>query len=768
MKEGTPFITLTLPRDKARAAELGFAVVFSGVVLVVFYSLISMNGLVLGNDPAVHLERAQIFLQTGRIPLANIGWTPPLYQIMLATIISFTGATALGQMIFLVKAVAVVINWLLYFSVYLIGAKFFGRKVGAVAAVLLFMCFPMYELNLWGGYTTVLGIAFLVLLLLYLPLAVKNFGYLLVTSIAAFSIVLSHQLAAFLAIFILGPVVLLMLVKSRGRQLKTLLFIILGGGVAFFLYYVQAMFPYLGGLIEHVLFAQRTTLYQVPATTLSAFIVNFGFVFVVGLCGVFLTFFIMRRQRRLALYLGLFLCLFVPLLLAESYLFGLLLPFQWFVYYLIPPLALFASAFMIFALEKFSAFYAKFSETWGKAKVRILTGALIILVGSLFLFRFSAVYQKIDEASVYYSTTDVKAFDAGVWLGNSFPGETTAVVTEAPGFWFRIISGKNVSAETNPVIERNEISESILDLAYELEHPHTIVRALEAKGDFTDDVSVSLDHVWTRLQYSSSGGDNVSYRVNNVYKNIALSNLTRETGFKDDSKRELLIRYFNDDLEIKKTIAMQDDLLPVEVRWTLKAIKPDVTNATLYVSVFFDLRFSFEEAFVPGVLNWQNPWEKPSSSQGNDWAVVDFTTMTDNYIELYDENAEVTFSLKFDSVPEWGNIGALASRQIDALRFHYSFRDLVLLEDRSFAYKILAFSKSSNPTVRMPTDLKDYFETKTSHFEVRSRDYLDYIRDNNVRFIVYDKNQLDTKMAHSKLLQLVYSNNRYVIFRIKT
>jgi hypothetical protein len=193
-----------------------------------------------------------------------------------------------------------------------------------------------------------------------------------------------------------------------------------------------------------------------------------------------------------------------------------------------------------------------------------------------------------------------------------------------------------------------------------------------------------------------------------------------------------------------------------------------VTNATLYVSVFFDLRFSFEEAFVPGVLNWQNPWEKPSSSQGSDWAVVDFSTMTDNYIELYDENAEVTFSLKFDSVPEWGNIGALASRQIDALRFHYSFRDLVLLEDRSFAYKILAFSKSSNPTVRMPTDLKDYFETKTSHFEVRSRDYLDYIRDNNVRFIVYDKNQLDTKMAHSKLLQLVYSNNRYVIFRIKT
>ena len=192
------------------------------MILVVFYTLISMNGLVLGNDPAVHLERAQLFLQTGKIPLANLGWTPPLYQILLATLISFTGATSLEQMIFLVKTVAVVIDWLLFFSVYLIGARFFGRKVGAVAAVLLLMCFPMFEINLWGGYTSVLGISFVVLLLLYLPSAVKSFGYVLVTFMVAFSVVLSHQLAAFVAVIVLAPVILVMLIKSRGKYLKAL------------------------------------------------------------------------------------------------------------------------------------------------------------------------------------------------------------------------------------------------------------------------------------------------------------------------------------------------------------------------------------------------------------------------------------------------------------------------------------------------------------------------------------------------------------------
>jgi hypothetical protein len=32
---------------------------------------------------------------------------------------------------------------------------------------------------------------------------------------------------------------------------------------------------------------------------------------------------------------------------------------------------------------------------------------------------------------------------------------------------------------------------------------------------------------------------------------------------------------------------------------------------------------------------------------------------------------------------------------------------------------------------------------------------------------VYDRNQLDTKLVRSKLLELIYSNDRYVIFKVK-
>ena len=109
---GNGIISLTLTGEKKKIVELLFAAVFSALILVLFYSIMSMNGLVLGNDPAVHLEKAQIFLQTGQISLDNLSWAPPLYQILLATLIAFTGTgtSNLEQMILLVKTTAVLID----------------------------------------------------------------------------------------------------------------------------------------------------------------------------------------------------------------------------------------------------------------------------------------------------------------------------------------------------------------------------------------------------------------------------------------------------------------------------------------------------------------------------------------------------------------------------------------------------------------------------------------------------------------------------------
>ena len=63
--------------------------------------------------------------------------------------------------------------------------------------------------------------------------------------------------------------------------------LILGGGIAFFLYYFQAMIGYLDVVIEYVFFAVKTYAYQIPAASFNAFVVNFGFIFFFAIAGIF-------------------------------------------------------------------------------------------------------------------------------------------------------------------------------------------------------------------------------------------------------------------------------------------------------------------------------------------------------------------------------------------------------------------------------------------------------------------------------------------------
>ena len=761
--------------SKEKKTEVAFISIFSLLIFVIFFVLISMNGVVLGNDPAVHLEKAQIFLNTGKIPLANLGWTPPLYEIVLAMFVSLTGATDIGQMIFLVKALAVIVDWLLFLSVYLIGRRFFDRRVGAVAAVLLLLCLPMYEVNQFGGYTTVLALAFMLLVFLYTPLAVERFGYLVVTFFAAFGVVLSHQLAAFLSIFIMPPILIFMLIKSKGAYLKVVMALILGGGIAFFLYYFQAMIGYLDIVIQYVFFAIKAYAYQIPQVSFESFMINFSFIFFLALSGIFVSFYVLRKQKKIILFVTLILGFFVPFFFAESYLVGLYMPFSWFVYYLTPLMAIFASVSLVFIADKSSSFYVKNKQVFKKNWLKIVTVSIIVLLSVMLVYRSDIVYGKIMEASVFYSTTDLKAYDAGVWLRSNYPENSTVVVTEVPGFWFQEFSGKNVIAQTDPTVQRNEIAESVLSLSYEVEHPNTLIRAYEAKGDIAEETYVSIDQVWSRVSYVSGTGDFLSYTVNGTNYKLTLSSLSKQIIFDEQSvPKKIEYIYSNDYVALTKTVVVENTSYPLKVSWMLTPIKSEILNASLYLSTFFDLKYHFDKAQIPGLLDWVNPWDAPDSIKtvhqtpnGPDWAVASFTgsNLKDNYIGVYANKDEIAYAFKFNDLPDFGNIGGLPNRQIDAVRFQYDFNDLNINQTASRSYQVLTMSKNSFPTLQ-PDALQGLFNFKPAQFTVTSRSFSDYIKENQISFIVYDRNKLDTQMIKSKLLQLIYSNDRYVIFKI--
>lgn len=748
--------------------ELIFAVVFSVVTLVFFFNLLSSNGLILGNDPAFHLGRAEMILASGTIPMGDFMWYPPLYHIVLSSVIAFTGATSIEQLLFVMKALTALINWLLIASVYLIGAKFFGKKYGILASALMFLSLPLYEINSWGGYTSILSLAFMCLLFLYLPTITRGIQPVLITFFVSFSLVLSQQLGTFLAIFIIPPFILVLLVTSRGKYLKAGVVALLGGAIAFFLYYIQPILARFDMVVYHVFFGIQNMAFQIPSVTLDSFLLSFGFILIFAFFGVFFAFHKLRKEKKLSYFLILFLGLLIPLFFSQSYLFGLYLPYQMFIYFLLPPLVIFAAVFFSYIIDLSRASYRRI-KVGRKNLMKMITASVVIVMLLVLLFRFQTVGDRINQGVSFYSISDVKAYDAAVWLRDNSPNTGTVVVTEKPGLWFGMYSDRMVIAETDPVIERNAAAESILDLSYEIEHPLTLVRALEAKGVVSDETYASVNSVWKRVSFLSEQDANLSFSQNNVAYNLALSSLNRNVTFEESAyPKAFVIKYFNDKVLLTENINVHNDSYPIDITWDVSPLNGAIDNASLYVTSCFDGSLAFDKAYIPGMLNWQNPWDKPTYIPGNaDWALVDFSpkNMTGDYIGAYDDQNQVAFALKFVDLPDWGNMGVLANRAMDAIRFRYQLGNVATNQMVSASYQVLTFSKGSYPELDL-NKLGSMFDFKPTAFEVTTRDFADYIKENNVQFVVYDKDGFDARFLRSTLLQQVYSNDKYIICKI--
>jgi hypothetical protein len=179
-------------------------------------------------------------------------------------------------------------------------------------------------------------------------------------------------------------------------------------------------------------------------------------------------------------------------------------------------------------------------------------------------------------------------------------------------------------------------------------------------------------------------------------------------------------------------------------------------------------------------MNWVNPWDMPSkATDGEELATVSFSgsDLADHYVCLYDMQNQTAFAFYFTNLPDWGNIGALANYQIDAIRIQYNFDRIGTDQTATRQYQVLALTKDSYPALQ-PDELRSLFNLEFDKFPVSTHDYREYIAENNIEFIVYDRNQFDDRtslplgssflpqLAQCQFLELVYSNSRYDIFKI--
>ncbi len=760
--------------DKEKRLESAFIVFFSAIVLVVFYLFLGSNGLVLGNDPAVHLETAKYSLSTGSLPPSSSLWLPPLYHLALSIFLGLTGSVTVDQQLFVIKASTAVIDWLLVFSVYLLAAKFFNKRTGVIAASLILLCFPLWELNSWGGYTSILSLSFMALLFIYLTLPLKSAANALLAFILGFSVVLTHQLATFISVFILAPFILVVLVKSRGNVSKVLIAAIVGGGIAFGIYYLMPILPFLGELIQIVFLQIKSYTYQIPAVSFNSFVTNFGFIVFFAFAGLAIAFRELRRNKSLIFYLLLVLAFAVPLFFSQSYLVGFYLPFQWFNYYILPPLAVLAAVTFTFLFDTAYSAYRNNKQDAQRIFLKVCSVIIVVVLIAALVLQFQTVTAKMDEVSTFYSTSDTEAYQAGKWISQNYADKSAdVVVSKEPGHWFWVYSGLNVIAETNPVIDWNVNASNVLDFAQEMVNPQTMFRFYQAKTGISDETYVQTNMVWKRIAFTASDDAWFSYRNRDgVLHNYTLPSLDQTITMDERHyPKQIAINYSGPDFVLTKYIFAYNNSYPLTVTWQLTALNDNVNYVIFYLTENFAEGVPFNKANVGGALAWQNPIDNPSKMEKDSWALTTFDRENlniSNCIDVYDETDQIAYAIKFLNLPDEGNIGALWNRNIDAIRWIYNMYKVDANYTVTLSYQTLAFSLSSYPQLTDPKNMDTIFDLKTSEpFEVQCRDFASIISDNYVRFIVYDKNRFDSRVLGTGWVQLVYSNDKYVVLKIK-
>jgi len=709
------------------------------------------------------LSKAYEMLETGKV--SEITWYPPFYRILLAEFIVFTGANNAEQALFLIKTLTSIIDWLLIFSVYLLGTRLLKEECGIIASFLMLLCFPLYEINFWGGYPSLLSIVYVCLLLFYLPSKREGFAHKLVIFLIAFSIVLTHQFTTFLTLSILILYALILLILRRSLN-RLLIIAILGVSTAFILWYIPVVLPYLDILITHVFFSERQYLYLVKRVSLDVFLLNFGFIFLFAFFGALLTFYTCKKKKELDFYTLLCLTFFVPLAFTQSYLLNILLPYDRFVYYLMPPAVVFAAA-INYLLVKFAVSNAlSISRKNLKFYLKtILTMSIIIL---LIASRFPVLTSKISEATEYYSYIDLSGYQAGLWLKNNYPCKSTVLVTEKPGVFFGLFSDKFTIMETNPIIERADVAETVLNLAYEMENPITLFRVYEARMPYElDQYNVLVHNIWKRSLFLYDEETSLSYVENGMKFSANLSDLNRKIFWIEENNcKNLQIQYsLKGKFNLTESVNMKDDNLPVSVTWTFTSLSKEIKDLNINLSIHFDLYLSFEKAYVPGLLDWESPWNKSSFVEENGrWALVDLPkNLTKNYVAVYDHLSNIFCAIKLVDAPKWGSMGVLQTGQIDALRLSYKFERLDY--KASFTYWVLTFSEESFQSVNL-SDFEKFFDLKVN-FNVRYGDYLTYAKEFRIQFVVFDVKKFRSEFLNVDFLQLIYSDSEYVICKIK-
>ena len=753
--------------------ELVFILFASSILFVVTVHQMSIDGVLPGNDPAVHLAKARQIVMDERVSYSEVAWYPPLFHTIVAMLQIFVGTFDVMVSAFLLKLLIAALNVLILLSTYLLSRKIFGIGIAVASAVFTILSIPLFEMIFWGGYANFLGLAFIAFIFYILNknlrLIIKTFLLFLGT----FTIVLSHQLATFVFILLFAPA---FFASTIGSKRKFLIFfaVIVGSGLALLAWYSRMLIEYADIVIEHVFFAMEENIYHINAVTLDSLIKNLGATLFLALAGIPLTFILVKKKKALKSSILIIFWLAVPFLLAQLYIFGIYLPYHRFIYFLATPITILAAVTLYSITESVTFLESKVIPKITKTGNILDTAKVFAAVLIFLLFFIQALhFLQITEAyPIFYERASISSFNSGLWIKQNSVPNGKVVTTRSPGSWFHIFSNHQTIQETDPLYSRSKVAETVLYSFHEIENSLTLTRDFDPVSQSAGQaIYVSRFKIWTKALSIPNNQVNVIY-INPLgeWVTVPLSETVENIYWTQNStgKAQIVSEYFHEHFTIKKLVTFSRSNLAINIEWNVKAHQ-NLAYLKLTINNYFEYSLDFKEALIPGVLEWQNPWDNATyKNAAEKWAFVQGSDiLSEKLAAIRDTKNGIITALEFDESPDWFSLGALNNRFIDALRLRYEFGDLDEGEKQEISFSILAFTFDPEEIEQWTTsDLKEQFDSQTD-LPVNGRDFLTYIEEHNIKFVAVDTQQVISNIEVSPDLDKIYDNSRMIIYATK-
>ncbi|MCK4884548.1 hypothetical protein KAS24_00625, partial [Candidatus Bathyarchaeota archaeon] len=553
-----------MQKAKLSTIELFFVLIAVSTLFVVTVHQLSTAGVLPGNDPAVHLGKAKQIVMDERVSYSEVAWYPPLFHTIVAMLQIFAGTLDVMASAFILKMLIATFNVLILLATYLLSRKLFGTGVAVASAVFTILSVPLFEMIFWGGYANFMGLAYIAFVFYIMN---KDFGVIIKTFLlflGVFTLVLSHQLAAFVFVLMFVPAFFIISIGSK-RKLIAFLAVVVGGGLAILAWYARILIEYADIMIEHVFFRMEENVYLISSVSLDTLIENLGATLFLALAGIPLMCIILKKKKSLKDSILIVFWFAIPFILAESFLFGIHLPYNRFIYFFATPIAI-LSGVTVFSLTKLPAFLESkiFSKITKKPKALNATNMLILaLIFSLFFLQAYVSIQRIETYPQYYERASIASYNSGLWVKQHSVSDGTVITTRSPGSWFYIFSDHRTIQETDPLVARTAVAETLLYSFYEIENSLTLTREFDPISQSAGQaIYVSRFNIWKKaLSIPNSQASFIYVNPFGLWMKIPLSQTEENIYWRQNSTDEaqLVSEYVHELFTVEKVVTFSSN-----------------------------------------------------------------------------------------------------------------------------------------------------------------------------------------------------------------